>query len=167
MIDKLTHAYIYLLAGFVAILIIDLLALHISYLLGSGIELGGRVIMAFFAINLPVLGLANDRNIWKNELQQCPSWIRTAHKILFAYAILVVVLCILGNMHVPSNFFLAYTALMLMFACSSACVLYATFTTRANISGFRKRIQRSLVATAAFSAWFAFIFLLPNSHHHR
>ena len=167
MMNGLSRTYVYLLAVLLSLLIVGLLVLHVAYLAGTPFQPNGLFYVLFFGINLPVLSLAESRNIRANEVQQCPAWLRWSFRGLFAYAMIVMLLCIIGDMHVSSNFFLAASAFMLMFTSGSACVLYATIqTSRIDIQNLRDRTKRSILSVAVFAALFLVFSFLPKSIHH-
>jgi hypothetical protein len=169
MLSFLSRAYVYTFIPLLLLLITTLLTFHIAILAGSHFEPNGRFYSLFFAINLPLLGLAEDRNIWANEVKQCPIWLRTTFCSLFVYCFAVMLACIfIGNMHLPTNFFLAASAFMLMFSFGSACVLWVTVrSARLNPSDLLQRTRRSLVGVALFSAFYlVFAMFPPKTLHH-
>jgi thiol:disulfide interchange protein len=103
---------------------------------------------------MPILGFAEDRNIWANEFRDSPSWLRYTVTGFCIYFVAITLLCIfVGNMHVPSNFFLTASAFMLAFTLCSACVLWVTArSAKSNVSDLRKRASRSLVGIALFAS---------------
>jgi hypothetical protein len=167
MMNGLSRTYVYLLAVLLSVLVAGLLALHIAYLAGTQFQPNGLFYALFFGVNLPVLSLAENRNIWANEVQQSPAWLRWSFRGLFAYAMVVMLLCIVGNMHVSSNFFLAASAFMLMFTVGSACVLYATIrASRTDVQNLRDRTKRSILSVALFATLYLGFSFLPKSIHH-
>ncbi len=168
MLSFLSRAYIYMLVPLMLLLVAILLTFHIAMLSGSNFEPNGRLFALWFGINLPILGLAEDRNIFDNEVKQCPRWLRGAFRSLFVYFFIVAILCVfVGNMHVPNNFFLAASAFMLMFTCGCACVLWvAVQSAKLNPTDLRQRTVRSLLGVALFSAFYPVSNLFPAKPHY-
>ena len=165
--NSLSRTYIYLLTALLSLLICGLLVLHIAYLEGTHFQPNGLFYALFFGINLPILGLAESRNIWANEVQHCSPWLRWIFRSLFVYTIIVMLLCIIGDMHIPNNFFLAASAFMLTFTCGSACILYATIrASRTDAQNLRNRTKRSVITVALFAALFLVFSLLPKPGLH-
>jgi hypothetical protein len=171
MIVRLAYLYFYTLVAFMSLLLALLAALNIALLAGSDFQPGGPLFAVFFAINLPALTLAEDRNIWAHELQECPRWMRWLLASLFAYTLLVAGFGVaLGSGPIPpANFALAIVTFMLMFTVGCACVLFATFkSAKKNVPDLLKRTRTSLIATSVFGTLAylrLFIFpALPHSH---
>jgi hypothetical protein len=171
MIVRLAYLYFYALVAFMSLLLALLVALDIALLAGGDFQPGGHLFAVFFAINLPALTLAEDRNIWAHEIQKCQRWMRWLLTLLFAYTILVAVFGVaLGSGPVaPANFALAIVTFMLMFTVGCACVLFATFkSAKRNVPDLLKRTRTSLMATSLFGTLAylrLFVFpTLPHSH---
>ena len=80
--------------------------------------------------------------------------------------VFLMLLCVIGNMHVPANFFLAISAFMLLFTCGSACILYATVqASRTDKQNLRERTKRSLLTVALFATLFLVSRFLPAPIH--
>ena len=163
MLTKLSRAYVYILVPLIVLLIVIVLTFHIAMLAGSHFEPNGHFYALWFGINLPIIALAEDRNIWAHEVKQSPSWLRITFRCLFGYSMVVALLCIfLGNMHIPADFFLATSAFMLAFTFGSTCVLWVTVqSAKLNPSDLLKRTRRSLLGVALFSAFYLVAVLFP------
>ena len=92
MLITLARVYVYALAALMTLLLALLLTIHIALIFGYDFPIGGRLFAVFAAVDVPVLGLAADRNIWEHELKSCPRWLRIALPLLFVYSIVMTLL---------------------------------------------------------------------------
>src|ERR1700679_2253729 len=85
-IAKLAKTYIVLLLILGALSLTLTVFLHIRALLGISFPIN-HLFIVDFAIAIPLVGLAKERNIWVNEIRALPKWVKPLTLGLFFYSI--------------------------------------------------------------------------------
>jgi hypothetical protein len=147
-----------------SILVIELLVLgfavllHVSVLMGAEKAFdafGKPLLYCAFAITIPAVGLAKERNVWKNEFKNCPKWLRIATVILTVYGGLVASAQVMffsdGGAFDSQPLFASAVPLFLgpVPLCIPHSLLWASPVTGAELM---KRVRISLIASAIFLA---------------
>jgi hypothetical protein len=88
MIAKLAKTYIMLLLILGTLTLTLTIFLHIRALLGIGFPIN-HLFITDFAIAIPLVGLAKERNIWANEIKALPKWVKPLTIGLLFYSIAI------------------------------------------------------------------------------
>lgn len=89
MIARLANVYVGVVFAVLLALTAVTLFAHISMLLGhlDYVGLDHRILFCLlFGPSFAAIGLARERNVWRNEFKACPMWMRIATVLLAIYA---------------------------------------------------------------------------------
>jgi len=172
MLVWVARAYVYLILIVVTLSLVASVLLHLGASTGTLYALrehdrtvfAGALIAAF-----PALGLAKERNVWKNEFKDCRWWLRDIASASFVYSLIIMILAIaIRSDGTPlANDVEASSALMVMFNLMSLCIVYSVLWS-SNLTGSEliRRARTSvlfvLVVGALFFASYAG-YLPPSS----
>jgi len=161
MLIRLARAYVYL------ILVIDLLFLAASVLLFIAVltrtmnqllERSEVLLIGALFTPFPAFGLARERNVWKNELRDCPWWLRAIAIVAFLFSILVILTAIIQSRDGTSllDGRVVFIALEISFNLMSLCIIHSVLSSGAlSKAEFLKRVRTSVILLAAWVAIFA------------
>jgi hypothetical protein len=153
MLSKLARIYVYLLAVLMSLLFAFLLTIHITLLFGNDFPVGGRLFALIFAINVPALTLAKNRNVFANELKQFPAWVRMSIAGLWVY--FAAILLAVSVKSVSNGGELMFTAFFIAYSAGCACVplalLKSTYISSEDRLG---RVKVSIGCTIAMALFF-------------
>ena len=135
-------------------------ALHVIVLTGAEKPFAnyGKPLLYFaFAVVIPVLGLAQERNVWKREFRDCPRWLRITTLVFMIYGGTVAsvqVMFFSEGVALESQPLLA-TAASLFFESVPLCIPYSLLWANP-MKGLElaKRVRVSLIAFAICTALF-------------
>jgi len=130
MTARYTHAYVHFLLIIATSFLALSLLLHVSVLLGAKepyAEYGKVLFLATIVLGIPTGFLQKDRNVWRNELRRCPTWMRRTAVTMGVYGL--VILC-LQFVIVPEaapllGHRLTISALPVSFDAMYVCILYS------------------------------------------
>jgi hypothetical protein len=120
MANNLAKAYVLTCATIASLALVVMIILHVSALRGFALSSPHTLALGMLA-SLPLLGLAKERNIWKNEIRALPRWVGLAVSMLFVYCFFIfAAILFLGNIHTDygasvliSGFFVMFLSLSL------------------------------------------------------
>jgi hypothetical protein len=146
-------AYVYLRCLFALELLVFAVALFLDLCALAGAtgflrEFGVALLYAALLGLIPVCGLAEDRNVWRNELRVYPRWVRIVISIATIYGLMVgasQVRSLMGGSGSSSAVYFGVESIETM----PLCIVYSLLSA-GPVRGpeLVKRVQRSLVVSA-------------------
>jgi hypothetical protein len=159
MIIRIAFAYVLCLFAMELLLFVLVVLLHVSVLMGAArplAEYGKPLLYCALAVAIPTVGLAEDKNVWKNEVKNCPRWLRIGAVISTVYgglvaSVQVIFLSIGGRLEAQP---MLASALPLFLGSVPLCIPYSLLWARP-VSGQEliKRVQISLIGLAILLAF--------------
>ncbi|GGA58128.1 hypothetical protein GCM10011507_06880 [Edaphobacter acidisoli] len=166
MIAKLAKTYILLLL-IIGILGLTLtIFLHIRALLGVGFPIN-HLFVVDFAIAVPLLGLAKERNVWANEIKALPTWVKPLTIGLLYYSIAITLAIIWTPSTIsPAESPVVISAFFCAFLSTGICIPIAALTPGYIDSvNLKKRVARSIIGLTVV-ALFVTVQLAKTLHIH-
>jgi len=171
-LEKVAYLYSCLVLALVVLLLGSSLCLHLAALLGSitlSARFGFALTIASFLIAGSGIGLAKERNVWRNEFMDCPVWLRVFVVALMVYGWCSGFVQIASSRSglLPPNDGLIATSISLFLVAGPLCILYpVVFRGTMDRSELADRLPISLCALGIVTVMFlaARAGYLPHSH---
>jgi hypothetical protein len=146
MIAKLAKTYILLLLILGTLSLTLTIFLHIRALFGIGFSIN-RLFITDFAIAIPLLGLAKERNVWANEIKALPKWVKPLTIGLLYYSVAVALAIIWTPSRIsPADSPVLISAFFCAFLCTVVCIPIAILTPGyADSAALKKRAGTSII----------------------
>ncbi len=113
-------------------------------------QLGKPLLWGAFLTLVPALGLAKERNVWRNEFRRCPKWLRVAEMTVMVYGFLVIPIAMVfavGGAREPELLF--ESAAPFILGSMTLCIPYFLIRPGSvSASELNERVRRSLGASA-------------------
>lgn len=159
MIARLAYLYVGLLLGLAVLLASLSVALNLAVLFGADrlyAQCGRVLFFSAFGMMLPVVFLAREKNVWKNEFTLCPRWLRIATVAFIVYGVAAATYGAIfspDGLAIESNA-LSGSALPLAFEALALCVLYPVLRSGSvHADELVRRVRNSSIALAAGVAY--------------
>ena len=167
MVSRLARGYVFASAIIGCLVLAIMVILHVRALLGNTFSVDHAFGLAMLS-SLPLLGLAKDRNIWRNEMRVLPAWVRTVVFALFVYYFIDFGLILLtGDVTKSFGASVLSSSFSVMFLGGALCVPFALLKPRyIAAEELNKRVIRSLglLAVGMLIATLSHFDLLPTHH---
>lgn len=122
MIAKLAKTYILLLLILGSLSLTLTIFLHIRALFGIGFPIN-HLFITDFAIAIPLVGLAKERNVWVNEIKALPKWVKPLTIGLLFYSIAIALTIIwTPSMISPAESPVVFSAFFSAFLSIGVCI---------------------------------------------
>jgi hypothetical protein len=164
---RLAKVYLFVSAIIGSLVLAIMVILHVRSLFGNTFSVFHVFPVVVFS-SLPLLGLAKDRNIWRNEMRALPTWVRTLVVALFVYYFIDFALILLtSDVTQPFGMSVLLSSFSIVFLGGALCVPFALLKPNyVSAEELNKRVIRSLVFLAAgvLIATLSHFHLLPTRH---
>ncbi|HWZ00419.1 MAG TPA: hypothetical protein VNX17_05035 [Edaphobacter sp.] len=146
MIAKLAKTYILLLLILGSLSLTLTIFLHIRALLGIGFPIN-HLFITDFAIAIPLVGLAKERNVWANEIKALPKWVKplTIGLLFYSIAIALVIIWTQSGLS-PAESPVIISAFFCAFLSMGVCIPIAILTPGyIDSTNLKKRARTSII----------------------
>jgi hypothetical protein len=165
MLAKLAKTYILLLLILGTLSLTLTIFLHIRALLGIGFPIN-HLFITDFAIAIPLVGLAKERNVWANEIKALPKWVKPLTIGLLFYSIAIALATIWSPSIIsPAESPVVISAFLCAFLSIGLCIPIAILTPGyVDSSNLKKRAGKSIICVTVATLWIAGVQFTKNLH---
>jgi len=165
MLAKLAKTYILLLLILGTLSLTLTIFLHIRALLGIGFPIN-HLFITDFAIAIPLVGLAKERNVWANEIKALPKWVKPLTIGLLFYSIAIALAIIwTPSMISPAESPVVISAFFCAFLSIGVCIPIAILTPGySDSANLKKRAGTSIICVTIATLCIAAAHFTKNLH---